>query len=115
MSAFKWRQFAGEVILWAVRWYCRYGISYLELEEMLGERGVAVDHTTIYRWVQRYSERRSAMAKQIGFGRHRAPAEPPAAPRRRGRPRRSATTVTFIVMRASASSDAAATRWQGRA
>jgi hypothetical protein len=64
MSAFKWRQFAGEVILWAVRWYCRYGISYRELEEMLGERGVAVDHTTIYRWVQRYSERRSAMAKQ---------------------------------------------------
>ena len=40
MSAFKWRQFAGEVILWAVRWYCRYGISYRELEEMLGERGV---------------------------------------------------------------------------
>ena len=28
VSAFKWRQFAGEVILWAVRWYCRYGISY---------------------------------------------------------------------------------------
>jgi IS6 family transposase len=44
VSAFKWRQFAGEVILWAVRWYCRYGISYRELEEMLGERGVAVDH-----------------------------------------------------------------------
>jgi MucR family transcriptional regulator, transcriptional regulator of exopolysaccharide biosynthesis len=39
-----------------------------------------------------YSERRSAMAKQIGLGRHRAPAEPPAAPRRRGRPRRSSTT-----------------------
>ena len=36
MSAFKWRHFAGEVILWAVRWYCRYGISYRELEEMLG-------------------------------------------------------------------------------
>jgi hypothetical protein len=46
MSAFKWRHFAGEVILWAVRWYCKYGISYRELEEMLGERGVAVDHTT---------------------------------------------------------------------
>jgi len=39
-----------------------------------------------------YSERRSAMANQIGLGRHRAPAEPPAAPRRRGRPRRSSTT-----------------------
>ena len=32
MSAFKWRQFAGEVILWAVRWYCRYGVSYREHE-----------------------------------------------------------------------------------
>ena len=32
MAAFKWRQFAGEVILWAVRWYCRYGINYRELE-----------------------------------------------------------------------------------
>ena len=44
-----------EVILWAVRWYCRYGISYRELEEMLGERGVEVDHTTLYRWTQRYA------------------------------------------------------------
>ena len=46
---FKWRHFRGEIILWAVRWYCRYGISYRDLEEMLEERGVAVDHTTIYR------------------------------------------------------------------
>ena len=51
---FKWRHYRGEVIIWAVRWYCRYGISYRELEEMLEERGVAVDHTTIYRWVQHY-------------------------------------------------------------
>ena len=63
MSAFKWRHFAGEVILWAVRWYCRYGISDRELEAMLRERGVAVDPTTLYRWTQRYApelERRSA-------------------------------------------------------
>jgi transposase-like protein len=52
---FKGRHFEGEVILWAVRWYCRYGISYRELEEMLAERGVQVDHTTIYRWVQCYA------------------------------------------------------------
>lgn len=45
----------GEIILWAVRWYCKYGISYRELEEMLKERGVDVDHTTIYRWVQHYA------------------------------------------------------------
>ncbi|MEM9765302.1 MAG: IS6 family transposase [Pseudomonadota bacterium] len=54
-DAFKGRHFRGEVILWAVRWYCRYGISYRELEEMLAARGVAVDRTTIYRWVQRYA------------------------------------------------------------
>ncbi len=42
-------------ILWAVRWYCRYPISYRDLEEMLAERGISVDHTTIYRWVQCYA------------------------------------------------------------
>ena len=55
MSDFKWRHFQGEVILWAVRWYCRYGVSYRDLEQMMGERGVPVDHSTIYRWVQRYA------------------------------------------------------------
>src|SRR5512142_3312683 len=63
MAVFRWRHFAGEIILWAVRWYCRYGISYRELEEMMGERGVAVDHTTVYRWTQRPApelEKRSA-------------------------------------------------------
>ena len=55
MSEFEWREFEGEVILWAVRWYCRYGISYRDLEQMMGERGVSVDHSTIYRWVQRYA------------------------------------------------------------
>ena len=52
---FKWRHFRGEIILWAVRWYCRYGVSCRDLEEMLEERGVSVDHTTIYRWVQAYA------------------------------------------------------------
>lgn len=37
MSDFKWRHFQGDVILWAVRWYCRYGISYRDLEQMMGE------------------------------------------------------------------------------
>src|SRR3546814_16249303 len=58
MTDFKWRHFQGDVILWAVRWYCRYPISYRDLEEMLAERGISVDHTTIYRWVQRTEERR---------------------------------------------------------
>jgi hypothetical protein len=43
MSAFKGRHFEGEMVLWAVRWYCRYGISYRDLEQMMTERGVAVD------------------------------------------------------------------------
>ncbi|GBR55038.1 putative transposase [Neokomagataea thailandica NBRC 106555] len=55
MRDFKGRHSRGEVILWAVRWYCRYGISYRDLETMLAERGVSVDHSTIYRWVQRYA------------------------------------------------------------
>ena len=55
MSIFSGRHYPRDVILWAVRWYCRYGISYRDLEEMLTERGAPVDHTTIYRWVQRYA------------------------------------------------------------
>ncbi|HEY6291924.1 MAG TPA: IS6 family transposase, partial [Terriglobia bacterium] len=55
MSDFKGRHFGGEIVLWAVRWYCRYGISYRDLEQMMAERGVPVDHSTIYRWVQRYA------------------------------------------------------------
>jgi len=38
-----------------VRWYCRYGISYRDLEQIMGERGVPVDHSTIYRWVQKFA------------------------------------------------------------
>ncbi|MCV7961040.1 hypothetical protein ODQ57_23575, partial [Escherichia coli] len=45
MTDFKWRHFQGDVILWAVRWYCRYPISYRDLEEMLAERGISVDGT----------------------------------------------------------------------
>jgi transposase, IS6 family len=51
VSDFKGRHFEGEIVLWAVRWYCRYGVSYRDLEQMMGERGVSVDHSTIYRWV----------------------------------------------------------------
>jgi IS6 family transposase len=43
------------VILVAVRWYLRYGLSYRDVEELLTERGVTVDHVTIYRWVQRFT------------------------------------------------------------
>ena len=44
-----------EVISLAVRWYLRYGLSYRDVEELLAERGITVDHVTIYRWVQRFT------------------------------------------------------------
>src|SRR3712207_8095339 len=53
--AFRGLRFPAEVILWAVRWYLRFPVSYRELELMLADRGVAVDHTTMYRWVQRFA------------------------------------------------------------
>ena len=48
MSDLKGRHFPGEVVLWAVLWYCRHGISYHDLETMMAERGLRVDHPTIY-------------------------------------------------------------------
>ena len=52
---FKGSQFERDIILWAVRWYVAYPISYRQLEEMMGERGVAVDHSTLNRWVIKYA------------------------------------------------------------
>ena len=54
-SPFKWRHFEAEIILLCVRWYLRYSLSSRDLEEMMLERGLQVDHTTIYRWVQYYA------------------------------------------------------------
>jgi hypothetical protein len=48
-------RFPREVISLAVRWYLRYGLSYRDVEELLAERGITVDHVTIYRWVQRFT------------------------------------------------------------
>jgi IS6 family transposase len=54
-SPFKWRHFEGEMILLCVRWYLRYALSYRDVEELARERGLSVDHTTVFRWVQRYA------------------------------------------------------------
>src|SRR5215831_3734041 len=54
MIDFKGSQFEREIILWGVRWYVAYPISYRQLEEMMGERGVSVDHSTLNRWVIKY-------------------------------------------------------------
>jgi IS6 family transposase len=52
---FKWRHFEPSLILLCVRWYCRYQLSYRDVEEMMRERGLEVDHSTVFRWVQRYA------------------------------------------------------------
>jgi transposase-like protein len=54
-SAFTGFRFPPEVILLAVRLYLRYDLSYRDLEELLAERGIGVDHVTLFRWVQRFT------------------------------------------------------------
>ena len=54
-GSFKGRHFTSEVILWALRWYLAFPISYRDLALMLSDRGVVVDHTTLFRWVQAYA------------------------------------------------------------
>jgi IS6 family transposase len=54
-SAFAGFQFPPEVITVAVRWYLRYGLSHRDVEELLAQRGVTVDHVSVYRWVQRFT------------------------------------------------------------
>jgi IS6 family transposase len=54
-SLFKWRHFLPDIILLNVRWYYRYALSYRNLEDMMAERGVAMDHSTINRWVLRFA------------------------------------------------------------
>jgi len=51
----KRRHFTGKVILWAVRWYLMFPVSYRDLELMLADRAVEVDHTTIFRGIQAYA------------------------------------------------------------
>ena len=55
MINFKGCHFEKEIILWGVRWYVAYPISYRQLEEMMQERGVSVDHSTLNRWVIKYA------------------------------------------------------------
>jgi IS6 family transposase len=55
LSAFAGLRFPPEVIILAVRWYLRFGLSYRDLEELLAERGIHADHVTLFRWVQRFT------------------------------------------------------------
>src|SRR6266699_2401966 len=66
-SAFAGFRFPPEVIVVAVRWYLRFNLSYRDVEELLVERGVEVDHVTVYRWVQRFTP---LLADAARFARH---------------------------------------------
>ena len=52
-ALFRGRHFEDQIIILCVRWYLRYRLSYRDLEEMMAERGLSVDHCTVWRWVQR--------------------------------------------------------------
>jgi len=80
---FKWRLFAGDVMPLCVRWYLRYAMSYRDVEELARERGLSGNHTTVFRWVQRYGSEldRRCRPSLCGRGSHHHP-----------RGRRSSTT-----------------------
>src|SRR3954467_4812844 len=54
-ALFRGRHFEAEIIVLCVRWYLRFGLSFRNLEELMAERNLSVDHVTIWRWVQRYA------------------------------------------------------------
>ena len=79
---FKWRQFEPEVILLAVGWYLRFSLSYRDVEELLAERGLCVDHITVWSWVQRYAPECTTFAlaaptdqRQLAGGRNLRPGQ----------------------------------------
>ena len=53
-NPFKGHRFPADVILLTVRWYCRFPLSYRDVRDLLEERGIIVDVTTIYRWVRKF-------------------------------------------------------------
>jgi len=90
-SAFTGYRFPPDVITLAVRWYLRFGLSYRDVEELLAERGIEVDHVTVYRWVQRFApefakaararptHRRGALARGRDLSEGRWPVGPTGA------------------------------------
>src|SRR3954467_3700356 len=62
-NVFKWRHYQGKLILLGVRWYLTYTLSYRQLARMLREQGWSVDHTSLFRWVQRYGPELAARCR----------------------------------------------------
>ena len=70
-SPFKGQHFSGEIILFCVRWYCQTALSYQQLSDMLHERGVEVNKTTIWRWIQKYApELKKRVMNKVKFVGH---------------------------------------------
>lgn len=67
-NPFKRHRFPREIILLAVRWYCRYPLSCRDVRDMLAERGVMVDASTIYRWVKKFGPE----IRNRAYGAHRS-------------------------------------------
>lgn len=67
-NPFKRHRFPKDVILLAVRWYCRYPLSYRDVRDLLAERGIMLDAATIYRWVQKFGPE----IRKRAYGRHRS-------------------------------------------
>lgn len=55
INLFKWKHYQSDIIIQCVRWYLKYALSYRDLSEIMQERGLSVDHSTIFRWVKRFS------------------------------------------------------------
>ena len=66
-SEFAGLRFPPEVITLAVRWYVRYSLSYRDVEELLAERGIEVDHTSVYRWVRRFTPLFTEAARPLRY------------------------------------------------
>ena len=64
-TIFKWRHFRGEIIILCSCWCLRYGLSYRDLEEMMAERGLKGDHSTIARWVLAYAPELAERVKPL--------------------------------------------------
>lgn len=67
-NPFKGHRFPKDIILLAVRWYCRYPLSYRDVRDLLAERGISIDAATIYRWVQKFGPE----IRSRSFGQHRS-------------------------------------------
>jgi hypothetical protein len=95
--AFRGFRFPAEVILWAARWYLQFPISYRDLEAMLADRGVEVDHVTLYRWVQRFAPELEKRTGSVALAGHRH-AGGPSCPGQAARPKSWWTKVRCAGM-----------------